>query len=195
MSLCDVAPQPPQAAAVQPIPPEKIAIRMADEGVPLRAIARTTQIASDELRLILQEAKDAGTLVEMPVEDWPVGSNRSSRSQAVATIASTPDAQLDLYLAEVFGATKLEAGILIPLLRRPEARRESIHDFIESRRVGVDAATEIKMVDVVVCKLRKKLKKFGLPIVTKWGWGYKMEPEHRKKAIDMLMAYANNREI
>lgn len=192
MSMAEITPTP---AFPQPVAPEKIAIRMADEGVPLRAIARAVQIPSDDLRLIFQEAKDAGTLLDLPCEDWPVGSNRSSRSQAVATIASTPDEMLDLYVAHVFGATRLEAGILIPLLKRPEARRESIHDFIESRRTGADVATEIKMVDVVVHKLRKKLAKFGVKIVTIWGWGYKMEPDDRKKAIDMLMAFANNREI
>lgn len=189
MSLAEAVPQP------APLTPDRIAIRMADEGVPLRAIARAVQIASDDLRLLFQEAIDAGTILQQPVEDWPVGSTRASRSPAVATIVSTPDEMLDLYVAQVFGATHLEAGVLIPLLRRPEARRESIHDFIESRRPGADVATDIKMVDVVVHKLRKKLKKFDIQIVTKWGWGYKIEPDQRKKAINMLMVYANNREI
>lgn len=33
---------------------------------------------------------------------------------------------------------------------------------------------EIKIVDVFICKLRKKLKPFGLEITTRWGTGYEM---------------------
>ena len=36
---------------------------------------------------------------------------------------------------------------------------------------------EIKIVDVFVCKLRKKLKPFGVDIQTVWGQGYRIEPD------------------
>ena len=42
--------------------------------------------------------------------------------------------------------------------------------------VGVDDEPEIKIIDVFICKLRKKLKPFGLDIETVWGRGYLMTP-------------------
>lgn len=43
------------------------------------------------------------------------------------------------------------------------------------RNDGADEA-EIKIVDVFLCKLRKKPRPFALPIQTIWGVGYMMEP-------------------
>lgn len=44
------------------------------------------------------------------------------------------------------------------------------------RDVGSDEA-EIKIIDVFVCKLRRKLKPLGLEIGTRWGVGYEMGRE------------------
>ena len=52
-------------------PPIDLAIRLADEGVPLRAIARATAIPSEQLRDELYSAKINGLLIELPSEDWP----------------------------------------------------------------------------------------------------------------------------
>lgn len=43
------------------------------------------------------------------------------------------------------------------------------------RDLGREEA-DIKIVDVYVCKLRKKLKPFGIPIETRWGEGYYLAP-------------------
>lgn len=41
---------------------------------------------------------------------------------------------------------------------------------------GVDDEPEIKIIDVFVCKVRKKLRPFGINIETVWGVGYRMTP-------------------
>lgn len=43
---------------------------------------------------------------------------------------------------------------------------------------GRDEA-EIKIIDVFICNMRKKLKPFGLEIATIWGVGYRMTPESK----------------
>jgi two-component system cell cycle response regulator CtrA len=45
---------------------------------------------------------------------------------------------------------------------------------------GKDEA-EIKIVDVFICKLRRKLKPFGIEIKTVWGQGYMLTAETRAK--------------
>ncbi len=41
---------------------------------------------------------------------------------------------------------------------------------------------EIKIIDVFVCKVRKKLKPLGLTIQTEWGRGYRFVPAQRSAA-------------
>lgn len=43
------------------------------------------------------------------------------------------------------------------------------------RDAGGDEA-EIKIVDVYICKLRKKLRPFSIEVVTVWGTGYQLTP-------------------
>src|SRR3954465_15888923 len=62
------------------LPAVDFAIRLADEGVPLRAIARATKIPSEELRTALEEARDDGRLIELPRDDWPPGFPRDQRA-------------------------------------------------------------------------------------------------------------------
>lgn len=44
---------------------------------------------------------------------------------------------------------------------------------------------EIKIVDVMVCKLRKRLEPYGITIETQWGIGYYISEESRPK-LDAL---------
>lgn len=48
-------------------------------------------------------------------------------------------------------------------------------------RDGAKDEAEIKIVDVFICKLRKKLKPFGLEILTVWGAGYQMSPASKER--------------
>lgn len=190
VAAVDQAPQPPAPDL------DAIAIRMADEGVPLRAIARATQRPSDNLREVFRDAIDRGAILEMPVEDWPVTSNRGCRSPAAAAIQSMPDDTLSIYLSLLFKTTRLESTVLIALLKRPQVSKEQLHEFIESRRRNADDLSSIKMVDVVICKLRKKkLPPFDLHIDTVWGSGYMMPKDDRKRAVDMVLALVKSKEI
>lgn len=66
--------------------------------------------------------------------------------------------------------TPLEARIFAFLTTREVASKQSIMLAMYSDRV--DLEPEIKIVDVVICKIRKKLQRFGVEIVTHWGHGY-----------------------
>lgn len=48
--------------------------------------------------------------------------------------------------------------------------------LLEAVTSFVDDAPEIKIVDVYVCKIRKKLAGLGVSIETIWGSGYRMLP-------------------
>lgn len=47
----------------------------------------------------------------------------------------------------------------------------------------IDEDPEIKIVDVFICKLRKKLKPFGVSIGTIWGQGYSLADRADYQAV------------
>lgn len=78
----------------------------------------------------------------------------------------------------VAGLTPNETRIFAMIRKRsPNAvRRSSIMDAMYALR-AVDEQPTIKVIDVLVCRGRKKLKPFGIEIKTVWGVGYSMDAE------------------
>ncbi len=173
---------------VDQFPLEPVIVRLAHEGVPVRAIARATKVESADIRLLLAEAVDTGQIVSVPRDDWPPQVARDQRVPEYSK-GTLDEAHLILNIVRLFAVTQQEARILLVLIKRREATRNMLHGVIESRRPHPKTETEPKIVDVVICKLRKKLKAFDLSIVTVWSCGYFMIPEHRQKALGMLNTY------
>ena len=165
--------------------PRLLLTRMAIEGVPIRAIARIVQLPSAEIRASLEEAAAAGIIVQMPRDDWFAGLARDHRVPEYAK-GGLNDALLILNVVRLFGVTQQQACLLLVLIKRREVTRKMLHNVIEGRRPHPKVETEPKIVDVVICKLRTKLKVFGLTITTVWSCGYFMPAPDRKKALKML---------
>jgi two-component system cell cycle response regulator CtrA len=81
-----------------------------------------------------------------------------------------------------------EAGILGCLLMRPFALKTTLMAAIYSDRVTDDETPEIKIIDVFVCKLRKKLADYGVTVETIWGEGYKLTPEGKEILVGLMKA-------
>ncbi len=79
----------------------------------------------------------------------------------------------------VMGLTHHEAGVLRVLYERKIATKRAIMDDLYSDRPN--DIPEPKIVDVFVCKLRRKLRKFDVPITTVWGEGYTLTDDARRK--------------
>ena len=83
---------------------------------------------------------------------------------------------------------------MLVLLKREEADKETLHFVIETqralRRTRPDSveSTDVKMVDVVICKLRKKLKLVNAKIDTLWGHGYYLDEKSRDTIEALLLA-------
>lgn len=87
-----------------------------------------------------------------------------------------------------FKMTRLQSAVFVALLRRPELTKEHIHNAIEAIRPGANSPTDLKMVDVVVCHIRKKLHAINAAwtIVTVWSIGYSLAPAARESALIIL---------
>lgn len=158
---------------------------MADEGIPVRAIARTTRLSSDEVYEVLHAAIERGTILILPKDDWPVNNQRIERNPMLGTGLEDEDT-LRTACARQFKTTKLESAMLALLMKRRETTKQQLHMVIEENRPDGRDATDPKMVDVIICKLRKKLKPFDIEVGTLWGIGYLLEPAHRDATLALL---------
>jgi DNA-binding response OmpR family regulator len=164
-------------------------IRAADEGVPIAAIKRIFKMVKDtlDIRELLRSAVTAGRLVAMPREDWPITQLRDERTPTVPRHElGLDDADLLVKLAKNMHTTRLESHIMLVLLRRGHASREQLHDVVEANRGNPAEVTQEKIVDVVVCKLRKKLVPMGIILGTIHSIGYEMSAADRDKVWALI---------
>lgn len=70
--------------------------------------------------------------------------------------------------------TGSESRVFGVLLARELASKDAVMAALY-RDTGKDEA-DIKIVDVLVCKIRKKVTPFGIQIATRWGEGYYLTP-------------------
>jgi len=160
------------AASVIP----EIAIRLADEVVPLRAIARAIKESSDVLRDRLRAAQAAGRLLDLPRDDWPPGFPRDQRAlQLSRLVVENRDAVL-LAVQQIFHMTPTEVGLLLVLLQHASLFKDRIDNMMPA-----------KTVDVHICRIRKRLLPYGIEITTLWGNGYRLPLAGRRKTMDMIM--------
>lgn len=87
----------------------------------------------------------------------------------------------------VFGLTPTEGKIMSLLGARDTATRAQLMTAVLSDRLP-GKEPEMKIVDVFVCKIRKKLKPFGIEITSLWGRGYRLAPEMKAKVAGYLTA-------
>lgn len=173
---------------------DNIFINLADEGVPLKAIARATKTSSDIVRETLDAALESGELLQHPPDDWQPGSLRGNRAQMTGDYAAINERVAFTSCIRLFKVTRVQACLLDALIRRKEVTREMLHTLIERNRLdhAHPDETDIKMVDVVICHIRKRLKPFDIQIKTLWSTGYFIDPEQRKKAQDMLVQFIHS---
>lgn len=176
---------PPEVVSLEII---EVAVRLADEGIPIRAIARATDLPSADVYEALRGAIANGSLIEMPRDDWPATSTRATRSLLNGTPLESMEA-LKRACSRFFKASPLEAAILASILKHTEVTKEHLHGVIQHRPGEADKEVEPKMVDVMVCKLRKKLKAHGIFVETIWGFGYLINAEHRAATIALLLKF------
>lgn len=169
-----------------------ISARMAQEGIPVGAIGRVLLMSFEDTTAMLQEELAQGHIVEIPKSDWPPTARLSDHLPTVQRKVS--DADVEIACRKMFKLTNLEAGFLVLLLKLDHADKAKLHHVIETQRLSRQTRpdkmelTDQKMVDVMICKLRKKLRTVDevFIITTVWGGGYYIEPAVKEKIYDRL---------
>lgn len=148
-----------------------IAVRLANEGVPVRAIARATQIPSSEVRTALEEAQLAGVLLVLPSEDWPA--RQAVPAPVSPRINRLNDDSVLKQLRRLFVLSGVQAEIMLLLLRRAEVPYQDIPANANAARVFVH-------------RLRKALKPFNMTVKTLHGFGFYLPAAQQKRALELL---------
>lgn len=174
-------------------PIRDVAINAANEGIPVCAIARIIAFPSADVYEVLNLAKSIGSIAQLPRADWPPGIKVQDR---LPSIPLPGDDDLQFMCKKTFKLTGLEAGFLVVLLKHRQVEKSRLHNIVEQQRMTRQSqpnnqeATDPKMVDVMICKLRKKLKPHAIEIETLWGLGYLIAPKSRELAVSLLLAGA-----
>lgn len=156
--------------------PTDIALYLANEGVPIRAIARAIHIPSGDLREQLMDARAAGRLLELPRDDWPPGFPRDQRALQLSRLVMERKGEIALAVGRLFGLTATEATLLLVMLQSSS---------LEKNRSDMAGNT----VDVHVHHIRKRLAAFGIGISTVWGYGYQVSSQDRRKAMGLILEH------
>ena len=148
----------------------QIAMRLADEGVPVAAIARALQLPSTEVSLLIREQIEDGRLVEMPAPDWRPGSGRKDRG---ADLGLAPDTMQGVALQITLRLSPAQAAFLLLLLSRDVATIQGLHLAVASTSWrGSDCH-----VRVVAHQVRRRLRPFGFDFAAVPSVGYRMLPD------------------
>lgn len=163
-----------------------ICVRLADEGVPIAAIARSLKIPAASFRPVLQEAVLQGVLINTPREDWSTRARESREPEMkLQSVHTQPDDLLYIAMNKAFGCTQLESKVLLHMIRKGQSTREGIKDAVEATRGGKEPA-EYSMLNVILYRVRKKLEPFGMSIQTVHAQGYLMSNADRDTAQRMI---------
>jgi two-component system cell cycle response regulator CtrA len=85
-----------------------------------------------------------------------------------------------------FSLTPSEAKVFGVLMQRDLATKKLILGTLYGDRP--DGGAEDKIADVFVCKIRAKLKRFGVEIETVWGTGWRMSPATKELVREMMQS-------
>lgn len=85
----------------------------------------------------------------------------------------------------IFMLTAHEARIFGALMQRETCTKEQLMSALYSLRPDSDEVM-IKIIDVYVCKARKKLAPFGIEITTIWGRGYMLTEAMKRRAREVI---------
>jgi hypothetical protein len=91
-------------------------------------------------------------------------------------------------LCTLFDLTRAEGRMLLHLVKWHLAAREELHRAMSDG----DPVTGIKIIDVVVGRLRRKLKPHGIAIATIYGLGFQLPADSRERLRGLLAAYGED---
>ena len=109
-----------------------------------------------------------------------IASLRAQLADAQFTIRELRKVPSSTHFRTAFKMTHGEAQLLSVIVKHGRVTKERAHN--ELYECGPDAdVPNIKLLDTLICTIRRKLKPSGITIKTIWGEGWEISPEDRAK--------------
>ncbi len=158
----------------------RVWVRLADEGIPVAAIARSFGVKFSDVHAFLKEARDRGEIIEVPPSDWGLGQSRHDRADkgGPAERVARPDPNDPIHVARVCNDFNLthQAACLILLLasRRGGVPKEMIFKLLFEDHDTRDPLVMKNHLSVLMTRCRRQFSKQSIlfEIKTIWGVGY-----------------------
>jgi hypothetical protein len=171
-----------------------LVVNAAAEGVPIGALNRIFNRLPDKsmlnIRMLLRHAVKTGRLLSLPREDWPPFEERAPCLPTPPLNSPKPqsidDEDMIIIMARTFRTTRLQSRVFLRLLRRDQCTKKMLHDAVEENRGNPAEPAAEKIVDVVICHLRKKLKAFRIKVVNMHGCGFYVSADDRAKGLALV---------
>jgi hypothetical protein len=156
-----------------------IATRAAIEGIPVFAISRVLRAPAENVYFSLKHALATGSITGLPAPDWPPTGRLGDHLPVGKRVSvAKQDEGLVFVCHNLFKLTNVEAAFFVVLMKSDRVSRETLHAVVEEQRhkraqQPVTEMTDPKIIDVFICKLRKKLSAVNraFTILTIWGRG------------------------
>jgi hypothetical protein len=159
----------------------------ARQGIAISTIARAMAIPTERVTGMCERAKAGGELQMLPPA-MPNDPRHALLAELTNLRAQLDDARAEIrefknqkndvgeFFSGVAKMTPSEAKVVGAIARYGRASKSTLYHALYGG-LGDDEQREPKIVDVMVCKLRKKLRQHNIEIETIWGVGYTMDPE------------------
>lgn len=161
----------------------EIAIRLAEEGVPIAVIGRACKLPFGEVEIELKEAVELGRLLQLPMAHWD-----KNVLAPTAKVASSNTIHEDTYrLRRRFGLTPNQANLVALLMRRKGlVRYETLVTSRPRRRNDEDAENIHRIIGANLFRVRQSLSPEGVLIKTYASDGLSMEEPDQQRLINVL---------
>src|SRR5262249_16160350 len=125
---------------------------------------------------------DVQEMSEPMASDRLVGQRRVDRALTAPPLRNSNESSLVAICSLLLKLTRAESRAFVKLVKHNPVTREELH-------AAISHATEMKIVDVIIYRLRKKLSRHGIKIDTIYGLGYRLHKDARDKIRQILAAY------
>lgn len=169
-----------------------VVLAFARLGTAVDTMARALTVPASRIREICAKAVAAGEIAAPPPDTS--GDVRGSMQVEIANLRDKVDELKEKLLAAdirtqessvwigLFGLTKSEAKLVHELVEHGRRSKDQLYFALYG---GVDDAPDPKIVDVLICKFRKKLPA-DVTVDTIWGFGYEMTASNRAAMRAMI---------
>ena len=172
-----------------------LVVAFARQGVAISTIARALVVGETQVRNACERALESGELLRLPPES--ADDQRSATYTEITHLRGKVAKQAALLreirlspmtiaegLGSCFKLTRKEAAIVATLMQHGRVSKERLYFALYGQS---DDPPDPKIIDVFVCKIRKKLPE-GVEIKTIWGAGYEMP----HKCVEALRSFTKD---